>query len=503
VIEAAGDEAQLRDDVLDLLEEDARGASLLDRQLAQLAGAVLDETMPAIRKIGRYRILRVLGEGGMGVVLLGEHEELHNRVAIKLLRDSTLSPARRGRFVREQQTLARLNHPSIARLYEADTLPDGTPYFVMEYVEGIPLTDYCQAQGCSARERLRLFRSICEAVHYSHQHAIIHRDLKPSNILVTKQNADGAPIVKLLDFGIAKHRDGVEDRAGQTATGLRLMTPAYAAPEQLVGGPVGLYTDVYALGLILHELLCERPVFDRQGRTPGQVEAQMLEDEPERPSSIAARLPATSGPRSLSRREWADLDVLCLVAMHREPERRYPSVEALVRDVDHFLEHEPLEARPDALSYRAGKYLRRNARYVSLAAAVASILLGTVAFYTVQLRQERNRAQVEAAKAQQVGEYLIGLFEAGDPFGGGAGEMDLPTLLDNGVERARRLDAQPLVQSQMLDVLGRVYSRLSDYERAEELLLRALETRHSRNRREPRQTLLADGTARQRRAIAP
>ena len=178
-------------------------------------------------------------------------------VAIKILRDAWVSPARRERFNAEQRTLAQLNHPSIARLYDADTSPDGTPFFVMEYVEGVPLTEYCKAQKCTIPERLRLFREVCEAVLYAHQHAVIHRDLKPSNILV---KGDGS--VRLLDFGIAKHLENLGELVDQTITGLRLMTPAYAAPEQIRGEQVGIQSDVYSLGVVLYELLAGRLPFD-------------------------------------------------------------------------------------------------------------------------------------------------------------------------------------------------------------------------------------------------
>lgn len=186
------------------------------------------------REIGPYRILGVLGEGGMGVVQLAERTDLGNRVAIKILRDASLSPARRERFFSEQRTLARLDHPLVARLDDADILPDGTPWFAMEYVDGVPITEHCRRHAISIPDRLRLFRSVCEAVLYAHRHAVIHRDLKPSKLLI---RADGS--VRLLDFGIAKHLSEDEAGADRTRTAFRMLTPAYAAPEQLAGGPSG------------------------------------------------------------------------------------------------------------------------------------------------------------------------------------------------------------------------------------------------------------------------
>src|SRR5438105_5796168 len=259
----------LMEEVLALLEEDARSDSQLDRDAAYVAGQVLEERIPPAlldQQFGPYRVTQLLGQGGMGVVYLAEREDLGSVAAIKILRDAWLSPDRRERFASEQRTLAQLNHPAIARLYDADTLPDGTPWFVMEYVEGVPLTEFCEQHASSIPERLRLFRAVCEAVEHAHRHLIVHRDLKPSNILV---KADGS--VKLLDFGIAKQLDSLEQPVDRTRTALRMMTPAYAAPEQIRGEGIGVFTDVYALGVVLYELLA--------GRMPAAEQA------PEKPSA--------------------------------------------------------------------------------------------------------------------------------------------------------------------------------------------------------------------------
>jgi serine/threonine-protein kinase len=215
---ACSDDETLIEDVLALLREDARSASLLDQPLAEVAHRVLaaDADSLPFQELGSYRVRKVLGEGGMGVVYLAERPDLGSLVALKLLRDAWLSPARRERFAAEQRTLAQLNHPSIARLYDADTLADGTPFFVMEYVEGLPLTDYCLQAQCSIERRLILFRQVCEAVQYAHSNTVIHRDLKPSNILV---RADGT--IRLLDFGIAKQVESLDVPAQQTLTDSR------------------------------------------------------------------------------------------------------------------------------------------------------------------------------------------------------------------------------------------------------------------------------------------
>ena len=473
-LEAECDEPDIIAQVLALIEQDGDTNALLGGSLGDVARSVLSEPEAVPRTIGAYRVLRQIGEGGMGVVFLGEREDLGSQATIKVLRDATLSPARRERFEQEEQLLAGLHHPSIAQLYDADVLPDGTPYFVMEYVEGRPITDYCDEKAHGIRERLRLFRSVCQAVAYAHRHLVVHRDLKPSNILVGEEN--GKPVVKLLDFGIAKSIERLDEPAEQTRTGLRLMTPAYAAPEQLSGAAVGVHTDVYALGVLLYQLLSGSLPFDLTGLTPGQAEMLILDGEPERPSVRAANhAVATEDPLSTGRRSWADLDVLCLKAMNKEPERRYETAEALIRDIDHFLAREPLDARPDTFGYKASKFLRRNRRAVGATALVGVALIVLSAFYAVRLAEERSVAENEADKAEQVSDYLISLFEAGDPYG--ADSFSVAALLEQGVEQAESLADQPAVQAQMLDVLGRVYILLSEYERADSLLGRALNLR--------------------------
>src|SRR5215211_3121728 len=275
-----GDDPSLVTDVLALVAEDARPDSVLDRGLATAAHRVFDRTTfsPPTESFGHYRITGMLGEGGMGVVYLAERDDVGGVAAIKVLRDAWLSPARRERFASEQRTLAQLNHPLIARLYDADTLRDGTPWFVMEYVQGVPLTEYCRIHSRSIAGRLRLFRDVCLAVQHAHRHLVVHRDLKPSNILV---KADGT--VKLLDFGIAKQLESLDGPSDQTRTGLRFMTPAYAAPEQVRGGRVGIHTDIYSLGVILYELIVGRLPFELAGLSQTEVEAIVAEQNAERP----------------------------------------------------------------------------------------------------------------------------------------------------------------------------------------------------------------------------
>jgi len=474
------DDPTLAAEVMALLEEDSRGGSLLDRDVSQVARAMLDAPVRPVlplESFGPYRISSVLGEGGMGVVYLATRADLGSHAAIKILRDAWLSPSRRERFAAEQRTLAQLNHPSIARLYDADTLPDGTPWFVMEYVEGVPLTAYCDTHASTIPERLKLFRDVSEAVQHAHAHAIIHRDLKPSNILVT---SDGT--VKLLDFGIAKQLEGLE--ADLTRTGVRVMTPAYAAPEQVSAGRLGIHTDVYSLGVVLYELLAGRLPFDLADRTPNEMERIIVEQEPDRPSVVARRTPAlpvgSSRLQSASKAQWADLDVLCLTAMHKDPARRYASVEALIRDVDHYLTGEPLEARADTLRYRAGKFVRRNWRAVTMATVTVAMIVGLTVFYTVGLANARNVALAEAARTLRIQRFMMDLFQGNeDEAVGPADSLRVVTLVDRGVQQARSLDLDPVVQTELFETLGNLYRSLGKFSPADSLLRTALARRRT------------------------
>ena len=474
------DDISLIADVQSLLDEDAKDSSLLNRNMADIASEVLDEPASSrfpFREFGPYRIVRVLGEGGMGVVFLAERRDLGSQVAIKVLRDAWVSPARRERFSSEQHTLAHLNHPSIARLYDADTLPDGTPLFVMEYVEGDSLVEYCKKHDCSIIERLKLFRSVCEAVEYAHGQAVIHRDLKPSNILVRN---DGA--VRLLDFGIAKQLEDVDRGADATRTSFRFLTTAYASPEQIRGDRVGIQSDVYSLGVILYELLCGRLPFDVSNRSPAEAQT-ILDNDPAKPSVVARRavleraVSASGGMISATKIEWADLDVLCLTTMHRDLQRRYRSVEALIRDIDHYLHGEPLDARPDSALYRMQKFVGRNRGAVAASFLVGVIVVGLTAFYTLRLAKARNAALAEAARTQRVEQFMQDLFQGDSESTGPADDLRVITVLERGEKQARALDDDPEIQADLYQTLGTMYDQLGKYDQADSLLKASLAQR--------------------------
>jgi serine/threonine protein kinase/tetratricopeptide (TPR) repeat protein len=471
----AGD-ASLLTDVMAMLTHDVGAESVLDADVASTAARLLDGGVPtalAAQMFGPYRLTRLLGEGGMGLVCLGTRDDLGSVAAIKILRDAWISPARRERFAGEQRILAHLNHPAIARLYDADTLASGTPWIAMEYVEGVPLTQYCRARGTSAVDRLRAFRDVCEAVEHAHRHMVVHRDLKPSNILVTPDNR-----VKLLDFGISRQLDAIDRPADPTLTAVRLLTPAYAAPEQIRGEATTVQTDVYSLGIILYELLAGRTPFDLSHVPPAEAERRLLEDEPPRPS-LAARQTA-GGATGLSAASWSDLDVLCLTAMHKDRSRRYESVESLVRDIDHYLASEPLETRPDTIGYRASKFVRRNRRLVSTAAIVVLLVVGLVGFYTARLAAARNAAVAQATRTDRIQRFMLRLFDGGEKDAGPADNLRVVTLVDRGVLEARTLDREPLVQAELYQTLGGIYERLGKLDQADQLLRASLDARRSR-----------------------
>jgi serine/threonine protein kinase/tetratricopeptide (TPR) repeat protein len=473
--EACGDDATLLIDVMAMLTHDARGASVLDGDVGAMADRVLGGGVPsalAKRMFGPYRLTRLLGEGGMGIVCFGVRDDLGSVAAIKILRDAWISPARRERFAGEQRILAHLNHPAIARLYDADALEDGTPWLAMEYVEGVPLTQYCRARGTSAADRLRAFRQACEAVEYAHRHMVVHRDLKPSNILVT-----GDDRVKLLDFGISRQLDAIDRPADPTLAAVRLLTPAYAAPEQIRGEATTVQTDVYALGVILYELLTGRMPFDLSQLSPGEAERRLVEDEPQRPS-LAARQTAGSAT-GLSVSSWSDLDVLVLTAMHKDRSRRYGSVEGLIRDIDHYLANQPLEARPDTLGYRASKFVRRNWRLASAAAIVVVFVAALVGFYTARLAAARNAAVAQATRTDRIQRYMLRLFDAGEKDAGPAENLRVVTLVERGVLEAQMLDREPLVQAELYETLGGIYDKLGKFDQADKLLRASLDTRRS------------------------
>jgi serine/threonine-protein kinase len=458
---AAGGDAEVHAEVLRLLYAHRREGflesplPLADRLHAAVAGE------PAVPdRVGPWRIERLLGRGGMGAVYLGRRADgqFDQRAAVKLIQHP--APGVLRRFLEERRILALLEHPGIARLLEGGVTPDGLPYFAMELVDGVPLTRYCDEHDLTLARRLELVAQVCDAVSYAHQHLVIHRDLKPSNILVT---ADGRP--KLLDFGVAKLL-AAAGGAELTETHLPAMTPEFAAPEQVRGEAVSTATDVYALGVVLFLLLTGRYPYDVRGKSFAELAWIVSQEEPPRPSAVA--LPG-------HRRELAgDLDLIVLTALRKDPARRYQTPAELAADLRRYRDGRPIRARADSAGYRLAKLAGRNRAALAGAAALLILLAGGLA----RERSLRHRAELEAKKAREVGNWVVSVFDVADPLGPArrdSGEVTARALLEQG---ARRIDSslagQPEVQAQLRGVFGRAYTSLGLYDEAIGQLRRAL-----------------------------
>jgi len=436
--------------------------------------------------IGPYRILRSLGVGGMGEVLLAERDDrqFRQQVAIKLVRRGIQSTTVQARLKSERQILASLDHPNIARLLDGGTAADGTPYIVMEYIEGVPIDAYCDRHQLDIDARLRLFRAVCAAVHNAHQNLVVHRDLKPSNILVM---ADGTP--KLLDFGIAKLLDErlTMHTMAVTQVDMRVMTPDHASPEQVRGDVITTASDVYCLGVLLFELVSgARPYVIRSQRI-SEIERVICEDEPrallaaaesaDEPDSSSSNALAekcalrSTTPTKLRRLLTGDLSIIVATAMRKEPERRYSSVEQLSADIGRFLDDMPIAARPDSWQYRAQKFVRRH-RFGVASAAIAAFAF--IAFTTVTVVQSQRIAR-EKARAETISTFLVDMFEQADPTHNRGREITAREILDIGSRRiARQLDDQVGTRAELQGTIGKVYSQLGLYDEAEALLRTAL-----------------------------
>jgi tetratricopeptide (TPR) repeat protein len=472
--EQCGGDEELRGELVAAFGDGTNGLTTVVEAAA--AGAAETEDKWTGRRVGPYRIVRPLGRGGMGAVYLAvrDDDEFHKEVAIKTLKFELEGGPSLSRFRHERQILANLEHPNIARLLDGGTTEQGTPYIVLEYVPGVPLTDWCEQQQLSIEQRLRLFRQVCDAVQYAHQHLIVHRDIKPSNILVT---AEGVP--KLLDFGIAKLLDSGSDTGEPaptaTATGAMLMTPDYASPEQFLGGEISTATDLYSLGNVLYELLTGQRPYSFQNYDAVTIARAVCEEEIRPPSALG------------NRRLRGDLDLIVLKAMQKEPSRRYTSVVELSEDIRRHLEGLPITARPDTLVYRATKFIRRHWAGVAAAVAVvAALAVGlAVSLYEARIAQRRfaqvrelantflfqfydqvtplvGSVEVRKSIVDTARKYLDGLSqEAG-------GDKDLILELAQAYQRLGDVQGRPGVAN-----LGQVDEARRSYQRAVDLYSRA------------------------------
>ena len=454
---ACGDDGELRAEVERLLKADEQATQFVGSAAAGIQG-VAATILPADGYIGSYRIVRELGRGGMGTVYLGERADAQfdMRVAIKLIKRGMDSDAVLERFRHERQILAGLEHPNIARLLDGGTSGDGLPYFVMEYVDGLPIDEYCRTHALPIDARLQLFRQVCAAVSYAHQHLVVHRDIKPSNILVT---AEGVP--KLLDFGIAKLIEAADNGASNaTAVAAQAMTPQYASPEQLRGARITTVSDVYALGVLLYELLAGARPYDVTGKSPEETREIITRSDASKPSTAAAR----RGDDATAGRLRGDLDAIVLTAMRYDPGERYGSVALLAEDVRRHMEALPVTARGDSWTYRAASFVRRRKVGVAAAAAILVTLVGGVIATSWQARvasAERARAERRFGDVRRISTSF--LFEFHDAIATLPGATPARMLVvSKALEYLDSLAAEAAGDRELQRELAAAYDRVGD-----------------------------------------
>lgn len=481
-------DAELRREVESLLAFHENADQFIETPALAAAGDVLtDELLLPMegRRIGAYKVLREIGRGGMGSVYVAirADDQYQKRVAIKLVKRGMDTDEILHRFHNERQILASLDHPNIAKLLDGGTTDDGLPYFVMEYIEGQPIDAFCDARKLSTAERLELFRAICSAVHYAHQNLVVHRDLKPSNILVT---SDGS--AKLLDFGIAKLLNPALSSPrtlNPTRLDMRLLTPEYASPEQVRGEPITTASDVYSLGVILYELLTGRRPYRTTSRQPQELMHAVCEEEPDRPSTAVSRVEEAPGPDGvgavtltaemvsrtregepykLRQKLSGDLDNIILMAMRKEPQRRYASVEQFSEDLRRHLEGLPVVARKNTWTYRSAKFIGRHKAGVLAAAMIALALVGGIITTTWQwrvARTQRARAERRFNDVRRLANsFLYELHDAIKDLPGSTPARQL--LVRRALEYLDKLAGESRIDSTLRRELAMAYERVGD-----------------------------------------
>ncbi len=452
--ELAPGDSKLHAEVLSLLGGAGDTASFLDKPAATLFSgpdAPSPEEEWKGQRVGAYRIDGLISSGGMGSVFLASRDDdaYQQQVAIKIVRAEWSGEGLLDRFLTERQTLAGLDHPNIAKLLDGGATEDGRPYLVMEYVDGVPLDQYCREHQLSWRQAVALFRKICQAVAHAHRNLVVHRDLKPQNILV---NTKGEP--KLLDFGISKVLDPDLGGAGATLSPLRLLTPEYASPEQVRGQLVTTASDVYSIGVVCFEALAGDRPYQMQTRVQHEIERALDSAKVAPPSSLRADIPR-------------DLDAILLKCLRPEPEARYAGMAELDEDLRCLERGLPVAARQGNFAYLTARYLRR---YRALVAGIAAILIAITLGVTSTLNQARIAAE-RGRTAQRVSQFLVRLFHNADPWEQGGEDVPVRRILDLGVEEIMlTLQDEPAERSVLLRTLGEVYLNLGDENQAMALL---------------------------------
>jgi eukaryotic-like serine/threonine-protein kinase len=467
------------------------------------SGLTGEAATPETQFIGPYKLLRRLGEGGMGQVWLAEQTEpVHRHVALKLIRVGRYDDDILQRFRSERQSLAMMDHPSIAKVFDAGATPDGQPYFVMEYVPGVAITRYCDDKRLTIRQRLELFSRVCEGIQHAHQKAIIHRDLKPANVMVTE--VDGKPMPRIIDFGLAKAiGPQVSDETMMTRAGDWVGTPGYMSPEQADGNlDIDTRTDVYSLGVILYVLLTGELPFDMtQWKKQPFYEAmrQLHEIDPLKPSTKIRKQDGDTlakvaqrrhdEPRMLVREVSGDLDCIVLKALEKDRDRRYATPLELAADVDRYLRNAPVSAHPASIAYRTRKYVRRNRLGVSFAAAGLVLLVGfavTQAIEVRKIRQQRDRAD-------RIAQFMTGIFKVPNPSEARGSTVTAREILDRASQQiGSNLNRDPELQAQLMKTMAQTYTGLGLYGRSQDLTEHALAIQTSLFGERNRETLASE-----------
>ncbi len=486
-----GRDQKLKDDVQFLAEKNRNARDFVEEFQEKLFALTKSSLTTGEFKpvhINGYQFLKKLGSGSSAAVYLAEDSQGH-RVAIKVLRRATTSAVSRNRFSATHQILAGLNHPNIANFIEGGVSDDGTPFLIMEYVDGIPLDEWCKRNRLGVRKRIQLFQTVCQAVHYAHQNLVVHRDIKPEHVLVT---SDGS--IKLIDFGIAKLLEPELPEAAslKTQTGLRIMTPEFASPEQVRGESVTTSSDIYSLGILLFLLLTGSRPYEFKSSSLLEIERVVCETDPVKPSEAVSKsshhkqfhitgtdlsYPSLKDQSRLRKILTGDLDRIVMMAMGKEPSHRYASALALADDLTNYLNGEPVNARPPTWRYRTRKFIYRYKWGVAFATVSLFLLIGGLVSTIWQARvAELNAQQAEAQAliAGQVTDFLIDLFEANDPGVIQGDQVTIEELLEKGVEQVLTSNQHSDVRIKLLSVLARVYSGMGIYDVSAELYQTAL-----------------------------
>jgi eukaryotic-like serine/threonine-protein kinase len=507
---SCGADIELKRSVESLLASDQRTEDPLLNAISEAAEWLLVEHQDRLvgTRVGHYRIVSVLGHGGMSTVYRGERDDsqYQQTVAIKVLHHAALHPRLRNRLHSERHILATLTHASIARLIDSGDLEDGTPYLVMEHVDGESIDAYCDSRTLFIRERLELFVQVCAAVQYAHRNLVVHRDIKAANILVT---SEGTP--KLLDFGIAKllAPESLSHTVPVTRLQERILTPENAAPEQVLGRSITTATDIYALGVLLYQLLTGRSPYRLLSYSQLQLERAICMDDPMRPSQMVvaklgnetdadrSRISDRRGlsPQRLQARLSGDLDAIVAMAMRKEPDRRYPSVEALADDLNRHLLGNPVLARHGDWRYNTAKFMRRHLLAVFV---VSAAFLGLAGIAGVTLWQNhrielaRDAAAQERDRAQLVSAFLVDVFSQADPFNSLGQNVSAKDLLDRGAAKiTNNVTLQPEERAELLESIGIAYRRQGLSERAIPLFEQAVAIRRAEYPPDNRRTAAA------------